>query len=91
MTIILFFTLTSCTKNPKKELWVYTSMYKEMIEKMTPEVEKAFPDIKIQWFASGSEKIAAKINAEIAAKALKADILMTSDPFFYNEKRIGKF
>lgn len=54
-----------------------------MIEMMKPDVEKEFPDIHIQWFASGSEKIAAKISAELSANHLQADILMTSDPFFY--------
>ena len=80
-----FLSLTSCTKNTKKELWVYSSMYQEMIEMMKPDVKRAFPNIKIQWFAAGSEKIAAKINAELAANRLQADILMTSDPFFYLE------
>lgn len=54
-----------------------------MIEMMKPDIKKEFPDITIQWFASGSEKVGAKINAELAAHSLKADILMTSDPFFY--------
>lgn len=60
-------------------------MYKEMIEMMQPDVEKAFPNTKIEWFAAGSEKIGAKIEAELAANQLKADILMTADPFFYIE------
>ena len=81
--IVPFFFALSCTKKNKKELWVYTSMYKDMIEMMKPDVKKAFPDVEIHWFQSGSEKIGAKINAELAAKSLKADILMTSDPFFY--------
>ncbi len=58
-------------------------MYKDMIEMMKDDVQKEFPDVTLQWFASGSEKVAAKINAELEAKNLKADILMTSDPFFY--------
>ena len=84
--ILLLSTLVfafSCTKKHKKEIWVYTSMYKDMIEMMKPDVEKAFPDLKIQWFASGSEKVGAKINAEISAGQLQADVLMTSDPFYY--------
>jgi len=58
-------------------------MYKDMIEMMKEDVQKNFPDMKIQWFQSGSEKVAAKISAELEANNLQADVLMTSDPFFY--------
>ena len=77
--------MPACSKKSKKELWVYTSMYKDMIELMKDDVQKEFPEVRIQWFASGSEKVSAKINAELEAKNLQADILMTSDPFFYIE------
>ncbi len=75
----------SCTRKNKREIWVYTSMYKDWLEQMKPDVEKNVPDIKIQWFQGGSEKVAAKINAELSANNLQADVLMTSDPFFYLE------
>lgn len=79
----LLLSLSACTKSAKKELWVYTSVYQEVIEMMKPQMAKSLPDVTIQWFASGSEKVGAKINAEIEANNLQADILMTSDPFSY--------
>ena len=83
LSLLLF--IPACSKKSKKELWIYTSMYKDMIEMMKEDVQKEFPEVTLQWFASGSEKVAAKINAELEAKNLQADILMTSDPFFYIE------
>lgn len=82
---VVILSFSGCTRKGKKELWIYTSIYKDMIEMMEPDVDKAFPNTKIHWFASGSEKVGAKIQAELAANQLQADILMTADPFFYIE------
>ena len=68
-----------------KELWIYTSMYKDTISDLTPRLEKAFPGVKFRWYQAGSEDIATKVNAEILAGNLKADILISSDRFWYEE------
>lgn len=81
---VLFFLGSANTfAAPKKsELWVYTSIYKEFIAPIEAEFEKANPDVDLQVFQGGSEKIQAKVEAEILAKSLQADILLTSDPFW---------
>ena len=86
----LLFTLTlillSCTpQNDKKEIWIYTSLYKDTIADMSPKLEKAFPHLKINWYQAGSEEIAAKVNTELIAGAPKADILISSERFWYQE------
>lgn len=81
--------LTGCSK--KKEIWIYTSLYKEVIAEMTPMLEKAVPGVKIQWYQGGSENIASKVSAELSAGKAKADLILTSDPFWYEElKEAGK-
>jgi len=83
------FMLSGCTK--KKEIWIYTSLYKEVIAEMTPMLEKAVPGVKIQWYQGGSENIASKVSAELSAGKAKADLILTSDPFWYEElKEAGK-
>jgi len=78
--------LISCSqKNDKKEIWIYTSLYKDTIADMTPRLEKAFPHLKINWYQAGSEEIAAKVNTELIAGAPKADILISSERFWYQE------
>ncbi len=78
--------LTSCFENDKKqEVWIYTSLYKDTIAEITPKLEKAFPHLKIHWFQAGSEDIATKINTELMAGEAKADLLISSERFWYQE------
>jgi iron(III) transport system substrate-binding protein len=69
----------------RKEIWIYTSLYKDTIADMSPKLEQAFPHLKINWYQAGSEEIAAKVNTELIAGAPKADILISSERFWYQE------
>lgn len=66
---------------------VYSSMYKEVIDQVQPVLEKRLaatsPGTKVEWFQSGSEKVAARLDAELAAGGSPADILLISDPSYY--------
>ena len=84
--LLTFILLSSCHKQDgKKEIWIYTSLYKDTIADMNPKLEKAFPNIKINWYQAGSEEIAAKVNTELIAGVPKADILISSERFWYQE------
>ena len=48
-------------------------------------MQERFPDLTIRWFQRGSEDVAARLNSEIAAGRVAADLVMTSDPFWYEE------
>lgn len=69
----------------KKELWVYTSIYKEFAAPLEKAFEAAHPDVDVQIYQGGSEKIQAKVEAELLAKKPQADIILTSDPFWGND------
>ena len=69
----------------KTELWVYTSIYKEFAAPLAKAFEDRNPGVSVQVFQGGSEKIQAKIEAEVIAKTVQADILLTSDPFWSAE------
>jgi len=89
-TILIFFLLfsfTACTKKDsgKPTIWIYTSLYKETIAMMGKILEKKFPEVEFKWYQSGSENVAARINAELSAGGTLADLIMTSDPFWYVE------
>ncbi|HSV95590.1 MAG TPA: ABC transporter substrate-binding protein [Spirochaetota bacterium] len=90
LVLSLLLSLSSCSG--KKRIWIYTSIYKEVIETMREPLQKALPaDVEVMWFQSGSENIASKVNAELAAGATRADLILTSDPFWYYElKQEGK-
>jgi iron(III) transport system substrate-binding protein len=82
--------LSSCTP-AKPTLWIYTSIYKEVIVELDPALQAALPGVRIEWYQGGSETIASKVNAELAAGRAKADLILTSDPFWYLElKKTGR-
>jgi iron(III) transport system substrate-binding protein len=66
----------------KKELWIYTSIYKEYSTPLAAAFEARYPQYSVQVFQGGSEKIQAKVEAELVAGKPQADILLTSDPFW---------
>jgi iron(III) transport system substrate-binding protein len=70
----------------KGEVWIYTSMYQYVIDKLQPELRKEFPNLKVNWYTAGSETVAARITAEQEAGKLQADLAMTSDPFWYEQQ-----
>ena len=68
----------------KGELMVYTSIYPDIIDNMCkPNVAKAFPEMKVNWFQGGTEKVVTKITGEIKAKKIGADVLMVAYPSYY--------
>ncbi len=69
----------------RQEIWIYTSLYKDVYPLFEPGLREAFPGVEFKWYQSGSEKIAARILAEEKGGGTKADLLMTSDLFFYQE------
>lgn len=74
--------MTATPAFAKSELWVYTSIYKEFIAPIEAAFEKANPDVDVQVFQAGSEKIQAKVEAELLAGKPQADLMLTSDPFW---------
>lgn len=77
---------SSCTKKDgRPEVWIYTSMYKDTIADIQGVLEKKFPETKFNFFQAGSEEVAAKVNAEELAGGTKADILIFSDRFWFEE------
>jgi len=92
LTLVLALSLglfSGCTR--KKSLWIYTSLYKEVIAELEPALKAAVPEAEIKWFQGGSENVATKLNTELAAGKPQADLILTSDPFWYYElKQNGK-
>lgn len=84
---VLLTTMASCAgpSSETPEIWIYTSVYKEIYPLFEPGLKQAFPGVDFRFYQSGSEKIAAKILAEESGGGTRADLLMTSDLFFYQE------
>lgn len=69
----------------KTELWIYTSLYKDTISDIQPQLKKQFPEVQFNFYQAGSEEVAAKVNAEELAGGTKADVLISSDRFWYED------
>jgi iron(III) transport system substrate-binding protein len=87
------FVLQSCTKkNEKPEIWIYTSIYKNVVSDLEPKLKAKFPEADFKFFQAGSEEVAAKVGAEELAGGTRADILIFSDRFWFEEMaKLGRF
>ncbi len=68
---------------PSGDVWVYTSMYRHVLDALGPLLKERLPGVQVHWYQAGSEKVASRLEAERAAGAVRADLLATSDPFLY--------
>jgi iron(III) transport system substrate-binding protein len=65
------------------QLWVYTSLYQEVIDQLQPAAKQALPDVELLFFQGGSEKVAQRWEAEHEAGGSRACLIATSDPGWY--------
>lgn len=86
LVLVCVFIVAACTnKSDQTTVWIYTSLYKDTISKLTPQLEKDFPNVKFQFYQAGSEEVAAKVQAESLSGQIQADILISSDRFWYED------
>lgn len=65
------------------KVMIYTSIYPDIVDLVKPAIKKAIPELEVNWFQGGTEKIIAKMAGEIQAKKIAADALMVADPSYY--------
>ena len=89
ISFLFIFLAYSCQEqnsgNKKEVLWVYTSLYKDTISDLTPKLKEDFPNVEFKWYQAGSEEVATKVQAEILSGNIQADVLISSDRFWYEE------
>lgn len=71
------------TETPAGELSVYSSMYPSVVDALKSLVAERLPQVQVRWFTGGSEKVAQRLEAEVASGGVRADVVAISDPFFY--------
>jgi iron(III) transport system substrate-binding protein len=83
---------SSAAPGPHGDVWVYTSMYRHVLDALDPVLQKALPQVTVHWFQAGSEKVTSRLEAEFAAGGTQCDLLLTSDPFLYERyKQEGRW
>jgi iron(III) transport system substrate-binding protein len=84
--ILLTVLSMACAKKDEKiKVWIYTSLYKDTVSHLKNKMEKDFPNVDLQFYQAGSEEVAAKVQAESMAGKIQADILISSDRFWYED------
>jgi iron(III) transport system substrate-binding protein len=76
-------TVTPTGGEPAGEVWVYTSLYPPVIERLEALIAAELPGVEARFYQAGSEKVAQRVEAEWSAGSSPACLLMTSDPFWY--------
>ena len=76
---------------PTGKVMIYTSIYLHIIEQIKPVLKNKFPNLDVQWFYGGSEKVITKLVAEFEQGNTMADLILLADPAYYNAlKREGR-
>ncbi|MDJ0976137.1 MAG: extracellular solute-binding protein [Planctomycetota bacterium] len=83
LLLVPLLAVAGCGDDGTPEIWIYTSLYPEVIEEMEPALKAEFPNVRFKWLQKGSELVAVRLNTELAAGDTKCDLLVTSDPFYY--------
>lgn len=89
VSILLLFAGCNKKQNTKSEfggmggeVLIYTSMYEDIIDNVKREINKEFPDVKIEFFQGGTGTLQSKIAAERASGKLGCDMLMVAEPSY---------
>ncbi len=70
---------------------LYTSAYREVTDALVLLAKERMPAVELVVFQGGSEKVAARLDAALAAARAHADLLLVSDPLLYRRlKREGQ-
>lgn len=89
LPFLAFFASGACTKRSSNEVWVYTSIYKDTIAGLEPLLQSQLGDVKIQWYQAGTETVAERLSAEVQSGKPKADLVLISDPDWYEELKLA--
>jgi iron(III) transport system substrate-binding protein len=65
---------------PRGRVVLYTSAYREVTDGLSRLARERLPDVELVVFQGGSEKVASRLDADLAAGRAGADVLLVSDP-----------
>ena len=65
---------------PHGKVVLYTSAYREVTDALGRLAKERLPEVELVVFQGGSEKVASRLDADLAAGRAGADVLLVSDP-----------
>jgi iron(III) transport system substrate-binding protein len=73
-------TTAATATTPGGRVVLYTSAYREVTDALARLARERLPDVELVVFQGGSEKVASRLDADLAAGRAGADVLLVSDP-----------
>ena len=64
------------------EVWIYTSIYPEIIEILKPYLAEEFPNLTVEWYQDGTGTVMSRMAVEIESDTIGCDVLMVADPSY---------
>jgi len=80
-TVMLF----SSAAHAKTPITIYSSVHEDVLAAIANEFNRRTPDVELKYFRLGTTKIIAKVNAELKAGGIKADLVWTAEPAYFEE------
>lgn len=77
--------ILSAAVHAKTPITIYSSVHEDVLAAITAEFNKRNPDIELKYFRLGTTKIIAKVNAEVKAGGIRADLVWTAEPAYFEE------
>jgi iron(III) transport system substrate-binding protein len=74
---------SAATDVPAGKVVLYTSAYRDVVDALVALQKTQLPDVELVVFQGGSEKVASRLDADLAAGRAQADVLLVSDPLLY--------
>ena len=85
VTAVLTMVLVPLGANAKTPITIYSSVHEDVLAAIANEFNKKTPDVELKYFRLGTTKIIAKVNAERKAGGIKADLVWTAEPAYFEE------
>ncbi len=71
-----------CAKTP---ITIYSSVHQDVLAAIAAEFNKRTPDVELKYLRLGTTKIIEEVNAEVKAGRIKADLVWTAEPAYFEE------
>lgn len=83
---VLIFIILGCTSKKNNTVWIYSATPPDETNALAKAISEKFPGVDVQWYAGGgSENVQARIAMEEMSGQPKANIVMTSDLFWFEK------
>jgi iron(III) transport system substrate-binding protein len=84
LLVLMMSSLASAQEAPSGTLTLYTSESEDDVNAVVAAFNEAYPDVEIEVFRSGSGEVVARLQAEMEAGEIQADVIWFADADFFS-------